>query len=238
MFRRREGFEKDSVQSVESRGAGHVPACLKVVKSDGLPLSERSDESLMLAHGSGSEPAFAELVRRHYRPVLNYVFRMVQNRHIAEELTQDVFLALVKNAARYTPTAKFTTYLYTIASNIVKKEWTRRKRRFRLFPILARQGGHGGNGDEYDPVDFAQEPRAGARGLTERDEISAAVNEALKRLPHHQREAFVLRRFLDVPYEEMAKVAGAPVGTMKSRVVRAERALRPFLSEFRDYLRP
>ncbi|MCC6144715.1 MAG: hypothetical protein IT368_12990 [Candidatus Hydrogenedentes bacterium] len=65
------------------------------------------------------------------------MFRMVQNRHIAEELTQEVFLALVRNAGRYEPTAKFTTYLYTIASNIVSKEWARQKRRPKH--VLARQ---------------------------------------------------------------------------------------------------
>ena len=88
-----------------------------------------TDEQLMLDHGNGSEEAFAELMRRHQRGVLNFVYRMVQNRQIAEEITQEVFLALVKNAQRYTPTAKFTTYLYTIASNMISKEWLRRKRR-------------------------------------------------------------------------------------------------------------
>src|SRR5690242_17632273 len=70
-----------------------------------------TDEDLMLEHGRGSEAAFAELMRRHQKGVLNFVFRMVQNRQIAEEITQEVFLALVKNARRYKPTAKFTTYL-------------------------------------------------------------------------------------------------------------------------------
>jgi RNA polymerase sigma-70 factor (ECF subfamily) len=75
----------------------------------------------MLEHARGSEEAFEELVRRHQRGVLNYMYRMVQNRQIAEELAQEVFVALVKNAQRYEPMAKFTTYLYAIASNIVSK---------------------------------------------------------------------------------------------------------------------
>jgi RNA polymerase sigma-70 factor (ECF subfamily) len=62
------------------------------------------------------------------------------------------------------------------------------------------------------------------------------VNAALRELPEHQREAFVLRRFQDLSYEEIAEITDSPVGTVKSRVVRAERALRPLLARFRDYV--
>ena len=70
----------------------------------------------------------------------------------------------------------------------------------------------------------------------EHGEISEAVTEALKELPAHQREAFVLRRFQDMSYEDIATVTDTPVGTVKSRVVRAERALRPLLARFREYI--
>lgn len=189
----------------------------------------------MLDHGAGSEEAFAELVKRHQRPVLNYVYRMVQNRQIAEELTQEVFLALVRNAQRYKPLAKFTTYLYTIASNIVSKEWLRRKRRPKLLSLTAFLGRRG-KGDEYDPLEHIGDDRANVLGAFQRGEITEAVNEALRYLPLHQREAFVLRRFQDVSYDEMSKILDAPVGTLKSRVVRAERALRPLLTCFREYV--
>ncbi|HDP35903.1 MAG TPA: sigma-70 family RNA polymerase sigma factor, partial [Candidatus Hydrogenedentes bacterium] len=69
-----------------------------------------------------------------------------------------------------------------------------------------------------------------------RGEISDGVNEALKHLPEHYREAFVLRRFLDLSYEEIAEITDCPVGTIKSRVVRAERGLRPYLERFREYI--
>jgi RNA polymerase sigma-70 factor (ECF subfamily) len=62
------------------------------------------------------------------------------------------------------------------------------------------------------------------------------VNAALRELPEHQREAFILRRFRDLSYEEIAEVTNSPIGTAKSRVVRAERALRPLLERFREYL--
>lgn len=207
---------------------------LRVVEAASGPIEKRSDEALMLAHGEGCEASFAELVRRHQKSVINYIFRMVQNRQVAEELAQEVFLALVKNAKRYKPMAKFTTYLYTIASNIVSKEWLRRKRRPKLFSLSAWWTDDPDG--SFDPLEHVGDERADVANDYERGEISDAVNEALQKLPDHQREAFVLRRFQDLPYEEVAQILGAPVGTVKSRVVRAEHALRPLLAQFREYV--
>ena len=199
------------------------------------PQREISDEQLMLDHGNGSEPAFAELMRRHQRGVLNFVYRMVQNRQIAEEITQEVFLALVKNAGRYKPTAKFTTYLYTIASNMISKEWLRRKRRPRVLSLFASWGGQ--DDDEmFHPLAQLSDEKADTEDAFKRGEVSAAVDEALKELPAHQREAFILRRYQDLSYQDIARITRVPVGTAKSRVVRAEQALRPLLQEFRDYV--
>lgn len=206
----------------------------RVVERGEGPLSEWTDEALMLEHGQGSEEAYAVLVQRHQRGVLNYTYRMVQNRHIAEELTQEVFLALVKNAQRYQPTAKFTTYLYTIASNIVSKEWARRKRRPKLFSISSWWNHE--DDEAFNPMEHIGDDRANVLASFQRGEISEAVNDALRHLPEHQRETFVLRRFQDLSYEEISEVLEVPVGTIKSRIVRAERALRPYLEKYREYL--
>ncbi len=197
------------------------------------PLSSWSDEALMLEHGHGVEAAYEELVLRHQRGVLNYIYRMVNNRQIAEELTQEVFLALVKNAQRYQPTAKFTTYLYAIASNVVSKEWARQKRRPRFFSL---NRWFGDTEEEFNPMEHVGDAKVDVLAEFQRGEISEAINAALKYLPEHQREAFVLRRFQDVPYDEIARILDVPVGTVKSRVVRAERALRPYLEKFREYV--
>lgn len=209
---------------------------LRVISPDGPSLNELTDEDLMLRHGDGIEGAFNELVRRHQRGILNYMFRMVQNRQVAEELTQEVFMALVKNAHRYEPRAKFTTYLYTIASNIVSKEWLRQKRRPKLFSFQAPWGKKKNSDDEFNPIEHVGDAKACVVTQFEQGEVTAAVTAALQQLPEHQREAFVLRRFQDVPYEEIAAITGSPIGTVKSRVVRAERALRPLLKSFREYI--
>ena len=222
---------------------GNAPHKLHLIAPVGAPkVEERKDEllpsneDLMLAHGRGSEAAFTELMRRHQKGVLNYTFRMVQNRQIAEEITQEVFLALVKNARRYKPTAKFTTYLYTIASNMISKEWLRRKRRPLVLSLFAPWGNHDDDDDMFHPLAQVADDDADTQIAYERVEVSEAVNKALQDLPAHQREAFILRRFQDLSYQDIARITRVPVGTAKSRVVRAEQALRPLLEQFRDYV--
>ncbi|HJP35728.1 MAG TPA: sigma-70 family RNA polymerase sigma factor [Gammaproteobacteria bacterium] len=207
---------------------------LQVVAGEQVSCKDMSDEDLMLAHGEGSEDAFVELVRRHQKGVLNFTHRMVQNRQIAEEITQEVFLALVKNGQRYRPTAKFTTYLYAIASNMVSKEWLRRKRRPRLFSLFANWGKD--SDDTFHPFEHVGDTKADTMKAFRRGEVSEALNEALQHLPEHQRETFILLRFQELSYEEIAAITKVPIGTAKSRVVRAERALRPLLADFREYV--
>lgn len=231
------GDDQESMAEGKTKAAGFRGKPFRVVDPAGFPLQEWRDEDLMLEHGRGVEEAFVELVHRHQKGVLNYMYRMVQNRQVAEELTQEVFLALVRNAGRYEPTAKFTTYLYTIASNIVSKEWLRTKRRPKLFSVSSLWRGGSRDNDEFDPLDSVRDERACVLTAFQRGEVSEAVNSALTHLPGHQREAFVLRRFRDMSYEEIAAVTDTPVGTIKSRVVRAERALRPLLARFREYVK-
>ena len=215
--------------------APQVGETLRVVETGEVPIADMGDEDLMLKHGRGSEEAFAELLRRHQRGVLNYVYRMVQNRQVAEEITQEVFLALVRNAQRYKPTAKFTTYLYAIASNMVSKEWLRRKRRPKLFSLFAPWSGQSDD-EAFHPLSQVCDEKADTLRAYKKTEVSEAVNEALQHLPAHQREAFVLRRFQDLSYNEISEITKVPIGTAKSRVVRAEQALRPLLAEYREYV--
>ncbi len=223
----------DNLANIEQEAFNDVAKIIAATVE--LPIAERSSETLMLEHGQGSEDAFSELVMRHERGVLNFVYRMVQNRQIAEEITQEVFLALVKNAGRYQPRAKFTTYLYTIASNMVSKEWLKRKRRPRMFSLFSVWGKNSESGG-FHPLEHVSDKKADTLAAFTEGEVSDAVVEALRHLPEHQREAFVLRRFQDLSYNEISEITQVPVGTAKSRVVRAERALRPHLMKYREYI--
>jgi RNA polymerase sigma-70 factor, ECF subfamily len=209
---------------------------LRVVARDEAPdYAAYSDEDLMLSYAKGHETAFAHLVERHQRGVLNFVYRMVQSRSIAEEISQEVFLALVKNAKRYKPTAKFTTYLYTIASNMISKEWLKRRRRPKVFSLFSNWRGDAED-ENFHPLDQIGDENQNVLDNLKNGEVAEAVNDALLQLPAHQREAFVLRRFQDLSYSEISEITRVPVGTAKSRVVRAERALRPLLEPYRDYV--
>ena len=201
-----------------------------------IPLREMEDDALLVAHQKGSESAFEELVRRYQRNIFSYIYRMLQNKHIAEELTQEVFLALVKNMERYEPQGKFAAYLFAIASNKIHKEWEQRKRRPKFFSLSFWNSDLEATDNGNTPLDTLQDTKACVEEAFKRTEISDAVNEAIKHLPEHYREAFVLRRFLELSYEEIAEITDCPVGTIKSRVVRAERGLRPHLERFREYL--
>lgn len=199
-------------------------------------LQEMEDDALMAAHQEGSESAFEELVRRYQRSIFGYIYRMLQNKHIAEELTQEVFLALVRNADRYESQGKFASYLFAIASNKIHKEWEQRRTRPKFFSLSFWSGAQENGSDDPAPLETLRDEKACVVSAFKRGEISDAVNEALKHLPEHYREAFVLRRFMDLSYEEIAEITDCPVGTIKSRVVRAERGLRPYLERFREYL--
>jgi RNA polymerase sigma-70 factor, ECF subfamily len=90
--------------------------------------------------------------------------------------------------------------------------------------------------EEFNALEHFKDEKADVLTSFQQGEISEAVNEALRCIPEHQREVFVLRRFQDLSYEEISEVTGVPVGTAKSRVARAEKALRPLLDNFREYL--
>ncbi len=148
------------------------------IREKSVPLSEWADEDLMLIFGEGNEDAFGELVRRYERNIFNYMFRMVHNWHIAEELTQEVFMALVSSVTRYQPTAKFSTYLYSISSHIISKEWSRQNRRPRFFSLS--QWWHSGdssndNSHEWNPVEHHADPRLNVWHEAKCTEVSEAI---------------------------------------------------------------
>lgn len=201
-----------------------------------LCVVEMDDEHLMAAHQNGLSAAFEEIVNRYQKPIFSYIYRMLQNKHIAEELTQEVFLALVKNAERYENRGRFPSYIFSIASNLIQKEWRQRRVRPKFFSLSFWNNHSDENHEESSPLDSLADEKACVHYASRCKEISDAVNEALKRLPEHYREPFILRRFLDLSYEEIAEITDCPVGTVKSRILRAERKLRPYLERFREYL--
>jgi len=185
------------------------------------------DEALMLAYAGGDAGAFDALYARHRGGLYRYVLRHVRERGVADELYQDVWMNVVRVRESYAPTAKFATWLYTLAHNRIVDHW-RASGRARLVSV---------DDDRDDAPAAAIESLPGAR--TEEPEIRAASSEvgeriaaALSALPGEQRDAFLLQYEGGLSLAEIAAITGAGEETVKSRLRYASAKLRAALKDF------
>ena len=197
-------------------------------------LGEQSDEQLMARYQKGDAKAFEVLLSRHYQPVFNFLLRYTANRATAEELLQDVFTRVIRNASGYEKRAKFTTWLYTIARNITIDH--SRKQKFRRHRSLDAPYG-GKDGDEgramIDTVEDHHPSGMADRRFTD-EQFKLKLKGALDRMNADQRMVFVLREFQHLSFAEIAKVVKARENTVKSRMRYALEFLRAELREFAD----
>ena len=183
--------------------------------------ADASDESLMQRFGSGEALAFDELYRRHELKVWRFLERSVRDRAAADDLMQDVWFAVAREAPRYRPTAKFTTWLFTLARNRMI-DWLRAAR-----PTVRLD-----DPDEPAPIEALSDPKPGPLAVAEAAEQGEAILAALEALPHPQREAFLLQADGDLRLEEIASVTGSSFETTKSRLRYARGRLRQLLAEY------
>lgn len=181
----------------------------------------------MLAFRDGDASAFEFLVIRHRRPLFNFLLRSVHNRSRAEELLQEVFLRVVRAKERYQRTAKFSTWVYTIARNLCVDESRRQK--FRRTQSLEQKRGSDGGGLSVLDQSAAQQPdvdqQAQAPTLRRRMQAAVAV------LPDEQREVFLMRQISGLSFKEIGEAVGAPENTVKSRMRYALEKLRSELAD-------
>jgi len=192
---------------------------------------EIGDEALMEAYQRGDTRAFEVLLHRHQRPVFNFLARQVGNRHLAEDLMQEVFLRVIKGARGYKREAKFTTWLYTIARNLCVDNARRAKHR-QATSLDQPVGKDGGRTTVGDLVPDKGTPAAD-RNVVNR-QLQGRLREAIERLSEEQREVFLMRETLDLPFKEIADIVGCPENTVKSRMRYALENLRGQLEEYRD----
>jgi RNA polymerase sigma-70 factor (ECF subfamily) len=183
------------------------------------------DVALMARAATGEHAAFEELIERHQNAVVGTVAKMLGNPSDAQDIAQQVFLRLWKSAKRYQPTAKFTTYLFTITRNLVFNESRRRSRRREVSADERGQDSH----HELEDTGTARPDNDLLQS-----ELQAAVDRAIGDLPENQRLAVVLRRYENMPYEEIADVLGLSVSAVKSQLFRARGTLRESLSKYLD----
>jgi len=181
------------------------------------------DFALMERIGAGDHAAFRTLVERHQNAVIGTVAKMLGNPSEAEDIAQQVFLRIWRNAKRYRPDAKFTTYLFTITRNLVFNETRRRSRKKEV------------SSDEREEhsnqlVEASPDRQPDAELL--QAELQKAVDDAIAALPEAQRMAVVLRRYEQLSYEEIADVLSLSVSAVKSLLFRARTTLRDALSGY------
>ena len=188
-------------------------------------MTEPSDESLMSLFQQGNEPAYALLVQRYKDELTNFCRRFLGDRDEADDVVQETFVRVWRSRGSYTPAARFSTWIYTIASNLAKT----RLRRWSLRRFV-RLGEPHGDGQMFDLPDESAGPD-GAADDTLREE---RIQQALKSLPVKYREVVVLRDIQQPSYEEIVAITGTAMGTVKSRINRARTSLR---DQLRDLIR-
>ena len=183
------------------------------------------DVALMLRVKTGDLAAFEALVDRHQAAVIGTVAKMLDDPAEAEDIAQQVFVRIWQAAVRYEPSAKFSTWMFTIARNLVFNEMRRRKRRSESSLEERDEAFHQGL---HDPSATAPDV------VSQQVELEAAVSQAIHELPEKQRLAVVLRRYENMPYEEIGAVIGLSLPAVKSLLFRARAQLKEALREFLD----
>jgi len=188
-----------------------------------------SDIELMLRTKAGDDSAYSELIRRHYKGVLNYVYRFTNLRENSEDLTQEVFLRVYRSAKQYKPEAKFTTWLYKIATN-VSLTYVKKKNKDKNVSLDEMNEN---TGEVEDPsVEISDD-------IIYRNEMKNVIFSAMESLPEREKVAIMLCKYEGLSYEETANVLECTVGAVKAYVHRGRmklaNKLKPYLTEEGEY---
>lgn len=186
-----------------------------------------SDIELMLRTKAGDDNAFSELMDRHYKGVLNYIYRFTNLRENSEDLAQEVFLRVYRSAGKYKPEAKFTTWLYKIATNVSLTYVKKKNTNVSLDEMNENKGEH-----ENPNVEISDD-------IIYRKEMKNAIFNAMETLPEREKIAIMLCKYEGLSYEETAEVLECTVGAVKAYVHRGRMKLidklKPYLAEEGEY---
>jgi RNA polymerase sigma-70 factor (ECF subfamily) len=184
---------------------------------------DSEDVRLMELVGHGDMLAFEQLVERHQALVAGTVARMLGSNSEVEDIAQQVFIRVWKSAARYTPRAKFTTWLLKITRNLVFNELRRSKRRAHV-PMQS--------DPEAEEIPLKDETSPAPDASLLEHELQEAIEDAITQLPDMQRMALVLRRYEQLSYDQIAEILDLSVPAVKSLLFRARSELRERLSKY------
>lgn len=182
------------------------------------------DRELVERTLQGEREAFEMLIQRYQKPLLNYIGRMVGERELSLEFTQEIFIKTYSSLNSYQPRFKFSTWLFKIASNYIIDYWRKKK-----IPTLSL--------DQYwetnsQPISL-QVPDHKPSVVTkfELDELRKKIENTLEKLPASLRELFVWKHVNELSYEEIAEIKDLPLGTVKNRIFQAKEMIRQLLEK-------
>jgi RNA polymerase sigma-70 factor (ECF subfamily) len=175
-----------------------------------------TDSEVVAAHLAGGSLAFDQLVGRYQRRLLNFVYRTIGDRERGEDLVQEVFIRVHRHLHRFDQTKKFSTWIYTIASNLAKNELRNRSRN----PLVLFQTIKKNWEADHRPLQF-EDHRNRPDDLYRKRHLRDLVEWSVNQLPQHHRVVFVLRELEGKTYEEIAGITECNLGTVKSRLNRA-----------------
>jgi RNA polymerase sigma-70 factor, ECF subfamily len=223
-----DGISASLEQKFPARGARTASLANKATAlKPGVALDELSDAEVMLRVGAGDDAAFDHLVEKFRRPVVSFMYRMAHNQAVAEELAQEVFLRVYRSRQTYAAEAKFTTWLYRIATNLAVNH-ARDTKSERTAPSVSL--------DEPDQ-ETGSRPDVPDKGLTAeqqllRNERMAAIKQHVMELPERQRMAVLMHKYQEMDYREIAQVLKLSESATKSLLFRAYETLREKLKGF------
>ena len=182
----------------------------------------RTDVQLMLDVKAGDEQSFELLLRKYRTPLVNFLYRMVRDSAVAEDLAQEVFLRVYRARKEYAPSAKFTTWMFRIATNLALNSV--RDNRHHLLEISMDRPVNTG-GDEQPAMEVPDRKPTVEQQLVERTR-SALILRAVHALPEKQRAAVLLHKYQELNYDEIAQILECSESALKSLLFRAYETLR------------
>ena len=193
-----------------------------------------TDEELILRVQDGETQAFDILVTRFKSKLYTYLFRLLGNEELAEEYAQETFVKAYIHAEKYRTVARFSTWLYTIATNLVRNRIRNIKRRPTTVSIWAVDH----NGEDGKWIDLKDDSQRPDRDMEQKN-LNELIQSAIERIPAKYRPSFVLREINGLSYEEIAATTGLKLGTVRSRINRGRmyfrKAVGPLLSKDYDF---
>jgi RNA polymerase sigma-70 factor (ECF subfamily) len=186
----------------------------------------RSDVQLMLDVKSGDDSSFELLLRKYRTPVVNFLYRMVRDAAAAEDLAQEVFLRVYRARGQYLPTAKFTTWMFRIATNLALNALRDGRYRQQEISIDHSAFDRSGDGESEQPALEVADRRASIELELIRRDRAEVIRRAVEALPEKQRAAVLLHKYQGMDYDEISGVLGCSESALKSLLFRAYETLR------------